>query len=203
MASQPSPWSPFLPLCQIPQSPVGKISCFYFPEALASSVSSGGVEPGFWSWELHDPSERQGRGREKAPSQGDLNPESLAPPWGAFCPILNSRPRLLSIATILGTILSGYLRVNTHSNGRDRERNRGAMSRCSLGSLGRDLASVPACSTLHLDSCPCSGTAGPGLGTGRLPSHPYLWLVPLVIPLMPFACLTAHPDPTCLSPRLI
>lgn len=136
MAYQPSTRSPFLPLCQIPQSPVGKISCFYFPEALASSVSSGGVEPGFRARSSATPvSGRQGR--EEAPSQGDLSAESLVPPWGAFCPIPNSRPPLFSIATILGTILSGYLRVDTHSNGWDRERNRGATSECSLGSPPR------------------------------------------------------------------
>lgn len=51
-ASQPSPWSPFLLPCQIPQSPVDKISGFYFPKAPASnsypapaSVNSVGVEP--------------------------------------------------------------------------------------------------------------------------------------------------------------
>ena len=56
-ASQPGPWSPFLPPCQIPQSPADKISGLYFPKA----------EPVLGGLELENPRKGPGQGTGGAP----------------------------------------------------------------------------------------------------------------------------------------
>lgn len=106
---QPSPWSPSLRSCQIPRSPVDKISGSYFPKAPASSSypapvsvirgvrgrgeGRGGASGG-GGWRLKAPSEGLGQGG--APIQRQPGSLTLGLTLQSFCP----RPRFQAPGTL-------------------------------------------------------------------------------------------------------
>lgn len=100
--ASPVPGAPSLLPCQIPQSPVDKISSFYFPKAQASNsypapafLNLGGDRAGLQGLGAQSPQREASQAEENL--RGGSSLESLVLLCRAFTPLPASRPLLPSI----------------------------------------------------------------------------------------------------------